>query len=314
MSEGLQGKKEQLNKMKRGKGIQHILDEAYKIFGNPMLIHDMEYAFVAAAKAAVNDDPIWNEFMEYGRIGSETIKLCKDESFIDNVANCTKRDGVTYLISDKLKYDRIFGQISNKLHIPVADLVVVACDKPFDDDTPELVKALCDILSKELGKDEYYQDYGRIYLESIVGKLIDGSIEDKGIYAGHVANIDKDLKANIFVAVADITQCDPECTKLVYFRDLFKRTRPAFGYYIYAGYIVILISMDEAALHVKRDISKLYALFERENIYVGISSGFENLFEMRRYYNEAVCALKHGLENDGGRRVWLYGEIPASES
>jgi len=302
----LNNKLEQIKAIKNGKGIQYILDAAYKILGNPALIFDMDYKLIACPDGVVNDDPIWIEFMAYGRLGNETIEFFKNEGFIESVANCTNFDGVTYLISNKLKYDRIFGQLNNNSQISVADLVAVACDKPFDDDIPVLIKALCDVLSKELGKSDYYQNYGQTYQENIIKNLIEGGIEDKGIYTGHVANIDKGLKTNIYVAVARIAQSDSTDPKLVYFRELFKQTQPDFKYSIYVNYIVFFISSDNTMLNIEKDLKKLIEIFEQNNIYVGISSNFENLFESQRHYIEAVNALNHGLNSNNKQRIFLH--------
>lgn len=296
----------QVKSLKNAKGIQYILNSAYEILGNPMLIFNMEYELIAYSEGAVTDDPIWGEFMTHGRLCDETVAFFKSESFIDEVANSTIFDGITYLISDKLKYDRIFGQIYNKEHQPVADLVAVACDRPFEDDTPELIATICSVISKRLGKSKFYQDYGQAYQENIIKELLDGN---KELHSSHVANIDKDLKANIFVAVADITQCDPACAKLMYFQDLFRRRRRSFKYAVYSNYIIILISSDSMTLCVKKDLNKLYSLFKQHNIYVGISSGFQNLYELQNYYNKALEALNCGLKSNVEQQIFLYNEM-----
>jgi len=299
----------QIKAIKNGKGIQYIINEAYKILENPILIHDMEYKLVVSPDGAISDDCIWNEFMISGKLCDETIEFCKNESFIDSVANCTNFDGVTYLISDKLKYNRIFGQLYTNNNMPVADLVMMACDKPFEDDTPELIETLCKVLSKELSQCKYYQDYAQTYQEALIRKLIEGDIEDKGLYSSHVSNINSGLKTNIFLAVADLAQNGSAHATLVYFRDLFKRTQPAFKYSIYADYIVILASSDYAVLNVKKDLNKLNKLFKQQNIYAGISSNFENLYEMQIYYTEAVNALNNGSKSNNDQRIFLYDEI-----
>lgn len=285
-------KMEQVKKLKKCKGIQHLLNEFSIIIENPMLIHDMEYSLIAYTDGNIADDPIWNEFMAHGRLSRETIEFCMRECFIDAVSNC---DGVTYLISDKLKYDRIFGQLYNSDHMPVADLCAVAYNKPFDKDAPALIKTICDKLSKELGGDDYYQNYGQTYQESIMRKLIEGTIEDRRLYSGHLANIYMGLKTNIYLVVADIAQSGAAHENLKYFKDLFMRTQPAFKYVIYDNYIVILISTNSKTFNAEKNLAGLYELFEQNSIFFGISSSFENLFEMPIYYNEAVSALKNGL-------------------
>ena len=196
-------KTKQLNEIENGRGIQYILNKTHEIMGNPVLIFDMEYNLITASTDGINDDPIWCEFMTHGKLSDDTLEFFKNESFIDSVANCTQFDGVTYLFSSKLKYNRIFGQLYNKDQLPVADLVMVACENPFEDCTPELIKTVCDIISKEISQDEYYQSYGQNYQDDIIKKLIEDNIRDKGVYSGHVSNIEKGLKPNISLAVAD---------------------------------------------------------------------------------------------------------------
>jgi len=295
-----------LEKIKLGNGMQYILDEAYRILSNPIFIFDMEYKLIAASNSAAvaKDDPISNEFLTQSRLSKETIEFLKNEDFIDCVANCIQYSGVTFLISDNLKYDRIFGLLHNKEHLPVADLCVVACETPFENDALDLIKLLCNILSDELGNNDYYQDYGQKYQESIIKKLIDGSIEDKRIYSGQVANIDKGLKNNIFVAAVDIGHRDPSYTQLAHFRDLIKSVQPDFKYFIYTNRIVILLSFVHNELDVEKDLHALYMLFEQQDMYAGISNSFDNLYDLQIYYNKAVFALNHGLINK--RRLTGY--------
>ena len=298
-----------MNKIQNGKGIQHILDRTYAIMGNPILVFDMEYKLIAASTGAVNDDPIWCEFMAHGKLMDSTIEFFKNESFIDNVANCTQFDGVTYLFSDKLKYDRIFGQLYNKEQLPVADLVMVACVHPFEMNTPKLIKTVCNVLSEELSQNNYYQIYGQIYQDNIIKLLIDATIKDKCIYSGHVSNIEKGLKSHIFLAVVDIAQAkQTKGTDMEpkYFIDLFKQMQPNCKYSVYNDYIVILISLDRAKLSIKKDLNKLNELFEKENIYAGISSCFENLFELQKYYFEAMDALNDGKKAGNCQKITFF--------
>jgi len=301
---------EQLNKIENGQGIQYILDRTCEIMGNPVLVFDMEYRLIASSACPVNDDPVWREFLEHGKLSDETIEFFKNESFIDSVANCTQFDEVTYLFSDKLKYDRIFGQLHNRDRLPVADLIMMACVHPFEKDTPELIKTVCNILSEELSQDEYYQDYGQTYQDNIIKLLIEGTIDDKGIYTGHVSNIERGLKSHIFMAVADIAQARYANTEFEYFRDLFKWMKPEYKYSIYGEYILILMSSNSAKLSMKRDLNELNKLFVKENIYVGISSCFDNLFELHRYYAEAMDALHDEKKAGRDRHITFFDMTP----
>ena len=302
-----------LHKIKNGQGIQYILDKTYEIVGNPALIFDMDYKLIASPTGAVNDDPIWCEFMAHGKLSHDTVEFFKNESFIDSVANCTQFDEVTYLFSNKLKYDRIFGQLHNQDQLPVADLVMVACKHPFEQDTPMLVKTVCNIISEELSQNEYYQNFGQIYQDNIVKLLIDAAIDDKGIYAGHVSNIERGLKSHIFMIVVDTSQAQHANEGIEYYRNLFKKVQPDYKYSVYADYIVILISSGSAKLSIKRGLNELNELFEQENIFAGISSCFDNLFELHKYYFEAMDALNNGKKAGSGRRITFFTTARANK-
>jgi len=298
---------EQLKAIKNGKGMQYILNKAYEVLGNPVAIYDLtEYKLLACAENIVTDDPFLNELLTQGAFSNETMKFCKEESWFDAVAN---EDVVTFIERGELKYDRILGELFNRDNILVAGLVVVACDRLFEEDDLKLVETISKIISKELSKSEFYHDYGHAFRETLVRKLIKGSIQDKGFYSPYVADIYEGLQTNIYLALVDIAQPYPEHTQLTYFRDLFMMTQKEFKYCIYAEYIVIIISTDEAILNVKEDLKKLNKIFSENNLSVGISSSFENLYELRKYYNEAVKALNYGLEANDSQRIFLYDEI-----
>lgn len=300
---GLSKKKVQLRKIKSGKGIQYILNEAYSILGNPILLHDMEYKVIAHTENTVTDDPIWNEFESTGTVGHDTLVFFRDECFFEMAANAEK---ITFLLSDQLKYPRIFGKLFTKNNIQIGAACMVFCYKPFEDDDLNLFDILCDILNKEFAKSKFYENYGQTYMETLVGMLIEDRLEDKLLYTAHIESIYKNLKTSLYIAVADITQCDSPNITLAGFRDLLKRTQPDFGYAVYANYIVIFLSFNTATLNVKKDLHKLNKFFKQHNIYVGISSCFENIIELPKYYNEAINALNNGLKSGGKQQIFLY--------
>lgn len=68
------------------------------------------------------------------------------------------------------------------------------------------------------------------------------------------------------------------------------------------------MSTDNEILDINKDLRKLSRIYKQRNIHVGISSRFDNLFELQKHYNEAVLALTVGLENNGRQQVFQYDE------
>lgn len=297
-------KTERMKALKNGKGIQYLLDEAYRILGNPIVTYDMEYKVIACTENAVTDDPIWNESVTTGMVSYDRLEFCKDECFFKRAP---VREKIIFLTHDELKYDRLFTRLFTTNNMQVGYLCMVACYKPFDAEDPELFEAVCGIFNEELSASEFYQNYGQTHMETLVSKLIENNIEDIDLISS-MDSIYIGLKDILRLAVVDISQCDPGHTKLAYFRDIFKQIRPDFKYVIYSNYIVCLFSSGHTVLDIE-PIIKLYNIFEQNNLYAGISGYFENIFELPKYYNQAVNALSNGLKHNNDQRIFPYGEI-----
>jgi len=69
---------------------------------------------------------------------------------------------------------------------------------------------------------------------------------------------------------------------------------------------VMIISIDHIILNIERDLDKLSAFFIKYKIYAGISSGFQDLFELRKYYREAINALNYGLGGMRDQQIFRY--------
>lgn len=303
MSATTNKKMEQLRALQKDpdKSLTHLINEAYRILGNPIILYDIDWKILAYPEGVVTDDLLWNSHIKYEAMSSEVRNLFANEDLVSAMVSLEK---VVFLNSETLKYNRIFGKIFDQDDLPVACVSIVATDKPFEDDDLMAVEVLCKALAKVICVMPYYQGFAQKKLEMYINMLIDGNIKDKVYVSGYIDLIYKGLGNNLYIAVADIAQCDPEHTKLEYYRDLFKQTRPSFKYSIYANYIIIIMSTNENTFYPQRCLNRLNKLFEQENIKVGISSCFENLFILQGYYHEAVKALETGSKSDN--REWCF--------
>lgn len=299
----LSDKIEQVRMIKKGKGIEYLMDEAYKILGNPLVMFDTDYNLISHNEGIVTDDPMWNEITVRGTFSNEKQMLFKEEGFIDAVANAKV---IAFLSSDRIKYDRISGKIFNRNNTHVANLVVMESSRPFNPDDTVIFEAVCELFSNEISTNEFYQNYEKTHQEALIIKLIDGSIINKELYSAHIAILYDGLKTNLYAAVADVSQCDPAYAKLTDFKDLFRHIQPEFKYSLYDDYIVIIMSSDNTTLDIKKDLNKFNRLFKKKNIHAGISGCFENIYELAKYYSDAVKALKFGLAGGSTQRIFLY--------
>jgi len=306
----LENKRKELDTLERGRGVKYILNTAYEIFGNPIAMFDTSYNLLAYVEGVETDDRLWNELIGSGGFSHETVDFFNTECFIEK---CMNSEVVSFLKSDKLKYDRINGKLFDVDGVQLANIIIVACDNTFDEHDPELIEFLCEILSEELQKSEYYEKIDRVYQESIISDLIEGSTKNKELAERNIEDLYKKLKPNLHIAVVETAQYDPTLTHLAYFRDLFRKLQGEFEYYIYLNSIVIIIDTANPILYIKRDLDKLNEFFAKYNIFAGISECFQDLLELKKYYKQAIIALNHGLIYTANRHIFAYDnfKLPA---
>ena len=298
-------KLERIKALEKGKGVQYLLDAAQKIFNNPIAMFDTNYNLKLYADV-VSDDPLWNELISTGTFSMETQMFFAKECFTEDVANADK---LVILKSGKLKYDRMLGYIFNGENIRVALIVMVGHNSPFGEEDTAAFEELTDKITGEIHDDEYYTVYGRAYRESIITRLLDRVITDPLIYTPHVQIFYEDFEDYLYVAVVDITQNnsksgDNHQERLVYFKNLLESRYRAFKYTIYSGYIVMIMSSKHKDYYEEQFFDHEDNPFRQNNLFVGISSSFENPYELREYYDKAVAALKNGIGKNNDRRIF----------
>lgn len=281
--------------------LQSIVDHAYQILGKPMMLCDLEWNILAFSKV-LEGDPIWNRLYDNGKISRELIDISVNEGA---PVVMTRPDKVILLESKELNLNGILGKVYDQDDLPIA-CVFVGSQKPFAHEDLMIVETICKKLSIELRKTSYYYNYSQKIIDACINKLIAREIVDNRYYIlGNVEMIYKGLKSNLRLAVADISQCDPTYSKLGYYRELFKQTRPTFKYSIYSNQIIIILSTDANTFYPRKCFGRLNKLIEQENIRVGISGRFENIFELPKYYADAMGALHNGSKDGKKQQIFV---------
>ena len=293
----------QIKALENGKGIQYLLDSAHTIFRNPIAMFDTNYNLKAYADAA-SDDPLWNELISTGTFSMKTQEFFAKECFTENVANANK---LVILKSSKLKHDRILGYILNSENIKIGMIVMVGLDTLLEPEDTAAFEALADKITNEIHDDEYFIAYGRTYNETIIINLLDRIIKDPVIYTPHVQIFLDGFEDYLYAGVVDIMQNNSRQNDLAYYKDLLEGKYRSFKYALYSSYIVMIMSSKHKDFYVEQFFDKDNNPFKENNLFVGISSSFENPYELREYYDKAVDALKKGIAKNNGERIFLGG-------
>ena len=282
-----------------GRGVQFLLDAADEIFDNPIVMFDTNYSLVAYTDE-LPDDPLWSELLATGTFSMETQMFFAREYFTEDTANASK---MVVLKSPKLKYDRILAYIFNADDIKVASILM--CSRtPFVEGDSEAFELLASKVSSAIHDDDYYNAYGFDYYEDKICKLLDGIIKEPVIYTPHIQILYNGFEDYLYVAVVDASRYDAGGDKLAFLKSALKETFGSFKLAVYSGYIVMIMSSINPVFDEKIFINLADDPFERYDLYAGISTKFENLYEVREYYDRALAVLKSGAV-PGAKRVFV---------
>lgn len=289
--------------LRQGRGLKHLMGVAYKILGNPIVMIDLCYRCLLYTDIGTTDDPIWNEVFQYGRFSDSTVDFFYTEGFVEISA---KADVVYLLKSDQLEHERLCGKLFDEEGMQIGCITVFAFHKPIEPEDYKLVEIICESLSLEIQQSDFYQSMERVFQESVICDLIEGKSFDPQVEEPRIEDLYTNLKPYLYLVVVDITQYEHTLSHLAYFRDLFERMEKDAKFYIYLNNIVMIFSDDQPSLSVQQKLPELCSLFVKHHFYAGISNSFDNIYELKQYYRQALNALNYGMATDNGQYVFRY--------
>ena len=297
---------EQIKALENGKGIQFLLNSAYKILNNPVFMIDVNYNMIAITNVP-SDDPNWNELVKTGTFSPETMELLANGGLIEEISNAEK---TVILRSDVLKYAKIAGHIFNRDNIRVGLTMISEYNKPFDAESMAAFEALTEKISCEIRDYDYFTMLAMTFHEDKINLLLEGAVKNPLLYNPQAQILYDGFDDYLYLAVVYVARYDifenVHHSRLEYFKSMLKTKYKSFKYSVYDDYIVMLMSSKFRNFYGEPYFNTHSNCFVQNGLFMGISDSFENMYELRQYYDQAVAVLKNGLAGKGDARIFCY--------
>jgi sugar diacid utilization regulator len=198
-------------------------------------------------------------------------------------------------------YDRACAIFYDSEGVQLGSANIVACQRPFVPRDFEEIARMCARLT-QCNSSAAARLVAQVYCDTLISDLL----EERTPAEADLAALYADLEPCIFAAVVDISLYDPTLSHLAYFRDALARQLPGTRCFVYLNNVVLLLSGTTPQLCAKA-LAPLEDFCRAHTLYVGVSSAFQNLLELRGAYQAALDALNHGFGQPCARRVFPCG-------
>ncbi len=279
-----------LDSLVHGRGLQHIIDIGYELLKNPIVLFDTKSNLIAHSANIETDDPLNSELLKNGRLSTETINFIWAT---DHQKSLNNKRYPYYFKSEKLKYNRIVGNIY-KDKKKVALMVVWENERPFNEKDLDLVAQLCEIISSEMQRSEFYRNMKDVLFESFMSDLLDGKTTYVEPVMKRLGSMDWKLKQNLYLMVIDISMFDSTYMEISRIRDTIEPMIKDCKAFIYNNFVVALIGRDDKSLCPKAEMNDLIRFLRDNSMVAGVSNSFKNLADIRIFFDQALKAMEIG--------------------
>jgi len=310
-----------LDSLAQGQGIQHIIDMAFPLIGNPMMVLDKSFKLLAYTKNITVNDPMWTELTTKGFFSYETVSLMKHKRALEKVNN--SKLPVLFLSKEKIKDDHsnsnysVFpllsetsvSQVLSSINIKgkaVGRVVIMEVLQPIKDEDIDLLTLLCKVISSEMQKNKFLINSKGIMYEYFLADLLSKKIKDSKVIHERLMYLDCNFKKNLCILTIRPSQFDLANIPLSYIRDMVGSLISFSKPIIYEDNVVILISRSIDTPFHEIDFEYMFGFLNENNLHAGLSRTFQDLTETYKFYQQSLTAMDIGVKSSQEKVFFEY--------
>ncbi len=264
--------------------IKHLLDLAYEILGQPLMLVDISMCFLAQAGGeSVKDEPFWDWILTNGYVKEDYTNMIMEED-----------------ISPEDKFVWEYGMENHRQLVvkifqngtPLGYLKMLEYNGPVTDLDKEILDSLSDLISIMMSGNQSKLKFSNSKIEKFLISLIDKRITDASEIKERVSTMSLRLYKELYMIVIESLNEGELHVEQLY---LLKRklhnilNRPTI--FIYESRLVVLYDTDAKSLDDDVALSQLKSILRQYKLRAGISAKFKSLINVPEEYQNAVDTI-----------------------
>lgn len=285
-----------------GKGLQHVIDVAHEIIGNPILVNDLSQKLLAYSKNIDVNDLSWKEMITKGYGSYDVFKQLKNSGAYEQLYK-SENPLVSKFDFSSFNWMAIRIQIDGKV---VGQITLNDFERPFQETDSEFLKLLSKVVSTEMQKSSYLRFSKGLKYEFFLTELLDEKITQRKIIDERLKLLDLDLAENLYVFSVRLRPEANDISLLPYFRDMLGAMIPGNKSVLYNNDIVFLIGRPKNKLLQKSQLDGVLKLLGENLMVGGLSRAFHNIADLRESYLQSIKAVELGIRLKKENLLFYY--------
>lgn len=288
-------------------GLQAIIDKAYEILQNPIIVVDSSYKILAMYSTTFASDS--NQIGERDDLEIQRTLGYMLQSNIDAMTKAkiyerAREKGYPFYNKDpSAKHGWITALVY--IHgIEVGQIGVMDSLHEFSDVDFELIDFLCKVISLELQKSDFYRTNQGLMHSYFLSDLLDNQVHDSSAIEQRMQNLGWNLTSNLHIMLLTDAARNFFDGKAQLITQQLHHLMPESRWVIYHGQIVFLLSSDSPEMFEQNE--RLYNYLKINHLVASVSNRFDNIINIRKYYLQAAKAYTFGHHFHPEGHIHLY--------
>ena len=287
-----------------GKGIEQLLESAYELVGNPMILVDTSYKLIACNREIADFREDIARQQQQGFMLSENIEEMKKERIYEDIRRFRYPR-----YSVQVRDGREVGWINALVYtdgLEAAQLGVPEVNRLFTAEDFEIIHFLCSLIGVELQKNDLYrQNLGQMH-SVLLCDLLDGLIPDENtarLRADQLGWESGGPRCLLTVFDAGYGMFDRKARII---SEKLHAMAPAGRWAFYENKVVFLL--PQTLCGDEEFLSQLDSFFSNNGLVGACSAEFDSLLAVRAAYEQTLRAYALGVRGAPEARLHRYDD------
>ncbi len=286
------------------RGLQALVDAAYDILGNPLLVVDTSYKILASCQNVIYERDDLNVQIDLGYMLEKNIADMKKAQLYEKA----REAHYPYYSKDKGARDGWITALVYIHGIETAHIAAPDTNHPFSEEDFEFIDFLCRIVSLELQKSDFYQTNKSMMHSFFLSELLDNHFCDMETIHRRAQSLNwvqTDYLRIMTVYEHSMAIFDKKARLISQFMTVMF---PVCHWVIYEGHLIFLIGTNDPSLRIFRENEQLETFLTANHLTASISRCFHSLMDTRRFYDEALTASRLGQQFHPEHSLHVYSD------